>query len=247
MDDARRQQLIALLNNPVLSPGVPDDEALRRYDQALTHSSFSDDDNERMEFFGDCVLDFLIGEELYTSFDRHSPQLRDRFPGMRDEALLTDMLHEITNDRDLAGIATHIPHFDAAIRCGAGQQLTMSIRAGAFEAFIAALYDDTGIEKTREIVKKLFRDRIEHAEPIVSWKNRLQEYVQKRGAVAKINEIIEYRTKREESAPDHDARHRSEVWVRVDGKGWELWGTGHGRRGKDAEMAAAEDAVEKHL
>jgi len=246
MDDARRVQLRTLLENPVFSIDAPDDVALHRYDQALTHSSYGDADNERMEFFGDCVLDFLIGRELYGSFDRRSLRLRERFPALKDEALLTDMLHEITNDRNLAAIAGNIPGFDAAIRRGPGQQLTPSIRAGAFEALVAAICDDRGIEKTGNVIRELFRDRIEHAEPIVSWKNKLQECVQKQEPSAKVSDIIQYRTSREEGTPDHDARHYSEVYVRLGGQDWERWGTGHGRRGKDAEMDAARDAVGRH-
>lgn len=242
MENDRKAQLLGLLGSPVFSIDTPEDTALHRYDRALTHRSASRDDNERMEFFGDCVLDFLIGGELYGSFDRRSRPLRERFPGMKDEALLTDMLHELTNDRNLAAIVEKIPGFDGAIRLGPGQQLTPSIRAGAFEAFIAALYDEQGMEKTRGIVHGLFRGKIEHAEPIVSWKNRLQECVQKRGPAANVNDIIQYRTRREEGTPDHDARHTAEVWVRTGGEDWKIWGTGHGRRGKDAEIHAAENA-----
>jgi len=246
MEKDRREQLLTLLESPAFFIERPDDTALTRYDRALTHSSSGEPDNERMEFFGDCVLDFLIGQELYHSFDRRLPQLRERFPGTKDEALLTDMLHEITNDRNLASIAGNIPGFDDAIRRGPGQILTPSIRAGAFEALIAAIFDDRGIKKARDIIRELFRHRIEHAEPIVSWKNRLQECVQKHEPSANVGDIIQYRTCREEGTPDHDARHYSEVYVRRTGKDWRCWGTGHGRRGKDAEMDAARNAVERH-
>ena len=246
MDDPRKAQLLSLLSDPVFSIGDPGDEALRQYDQALTHSSSGSDDNERMEFFGDCVLDFLVGQELYESFDRRSSQIRARFPALKDEALLTDMLHEITNDRNLAAIAGNIPGFDTAIRRGPGQLLTPSIRAGAFEALIAAIFEDRGIDRTRDVVRTLFCDRIEHAEPIVSWKNRLQECVQKQEPSAKVSDIIQYRTRREEGTPDHDARHTAEVFVRIGGGDWERRGTGHGRRGKDAEMDAARDAVDRY-
>jgi len=244
MDEERRMRLLAFLQN--FSLRDPDETALSRYDRALTHSSFSSDDNERMEFFGDCVLDFLIGQELYESFDRRSAQIRARFPALKDEALLTDMLHEITNDRNLAAIAGNIPGFDAAIRRGHGQNLTPSIRAGAFEALIAAICEDRGIEKTRGVVRALFCDRIAHAEPIVSWKNRLQECVQRLEPSANVSDIIQYRTSREAGTPDHDARHTAEVFVRIGGGDWERWGTGHGRRGKDAEMDAARDAVNRY-
>lgn len=244
MDDSRKAQLLSLLSG--MGIGAADTTALMCYDRALTHSSAGDDDNERMEFLGDCILDYLIGEELYKSFDQRSENLRKRFPTLKDEALLTDMLHEITNDRNLASIAGKIPGFDDAIRRGMGQHVTTSIRAGTIEALITAIYLHQGIDHTRNIVLNLFRESIERAEPIVSWKNRLQEYIQKRTKVADVKETIQYRTSRMAGTPDHDARHYSEVYVRLSGKDWELWGSGSGRQGIDAEMDAAETAYSGH-
>jgi dsRNA-specific ribonuclease len=124
--------------------------------------------------------------------------------------------------------------------------LNETIRAGAFEAFVAAIYKDQGTKKTEEIVTRLFQGRIKLAEPIVSWRNKLQECVQRQERVANVSEIILYKTRRDEDSPDHAARHISEVCVRISGKDWELWGTGHGESQKDAEMDAAEKAFKTH-
>jgi len=243
MDQERKEQLLALLKNFSISD--PDEKALSRYDRALTHSSASKENNERMEFFGDCVLDFLISEELYESFDRRRGLLQEKFPGLKDEALLTDMLHEITNDRNLAAIAKQIPGFDAAILRGSGQALTTSIRAGACEAFIAALYEDRGVAKTRDVIKVFFRMRLDHAEPIISWKNKLQEHIQKQERTANVKEIIEYRN-RETGKVDDDDRFVSEIFVKISGKGWERRGIGAGRSEQEAQKDAARDALEHH-
>lgn len=143
--------------------------------------------------------------KLYESFPGRVEELRNRFPGKTDESLLTDMLHNITNDCQLSEIVIEIGIFENLIQCGRGQTLNETIRACAFEAFVAALYDDLGLEKTGDIVTRLFQERIKYAEPIVSWKNKLQECVQRNERTANVNEIIVYKTRREEGTPDHAA------------------------------------------
>jgi len=255
MDKERKQQLLSLLRAPIFNIATSDDVILLRYDQALTHSTYAKEqrdrnipceDNERMEFFGDCILDFLISRELYESFPKRSEELRRRFPNKTDEALLTDMLHEITNDSQLSEIVISLGSFEKVIRCGSGQAPNEGMRAGAFEAFIAAIFVERGIEKTRAIVTRLFKERITHAEPIISWKNKLQECVQKLEKTTNVKDIIDYRTRREEGTPDHAAKHISDVYIKLSGKDWEIWGCGCGIKGKDAEKVAAENAVRDH-
>jgi dsRNA-specific ribonuclease len=199
-----------------------------------------------LEFFGDCILDFLIGRELYESFPKRIDELRERFPNKKDEALLTDILHDNTNDERLSEIVIAIEPFDKSIQCGSGQPLNEKIRAGALEAFVAAVYDDKGIEKTRTIVAGLFEEYLKNAKPIVSWKNKLQECVQKQERTAQVKDIIDYKTRRQEGTPDHNALHISEVYIRRTGKDVELWGTGYGRKQQDAEKEAAKNAFMKH-
>jgi ribonuclease III len=247
MDDERKQQLAHLLENPVFNIHIPDETELRCFDQALTHSSFANEqraknivceDNERLEFFGDCILDFIIGQELFDSFPERIEDLRARFPKKKDEALLTDMLHDITNDEQLFAIVATIGSFDRAIRCGSGQELTESIMAGAFEAFVAAVFHTKGIEKTRSIVQGVFRDRIRNAEPIVSWKNRLQECIQNRYQPPQIDDILKY-DRPETVGPD--GLWHTTVWVNN-----QQWGKGKGKKRQDAEKDAAKNAFETH-
>jgi ribonuclease-3 len=251
MDNERKQRLVNLLRSPVFDIDTSDDQKLHLYDQALTHSSYAKEqrdrgidckDNERLEFLGDCILDFLIGSELYERID----EIKRQYPNRNDEAILTDLLHELTNDTKLSRMAIAIDPFYTLIRCGKGQILNDSIKAGAFEAFVAAVYDDKGIKKTRTVVTGLFKEQLEHPKTIVSWINKLQECVQKQERVAQVKEIIRYKSCREDSTPDHEARHISEVYIKKSGKDWELWGTGHGKKEQDAEKEAAKDAFLKH-
>jgi len=251
MDKERKQRLVKLLRSPVFGIDTSDDLKLLLYDQALTHSSDAKEqrdrgidcgDNERLEFLGDCILDFLIGSELYEHID----EIKSQYPNRKDEAILTDLLHELTNDNKLSKMAIALDPLYTLIRCGKGQILNDSIKAGAFEAFVAAVYEDKGIEKTRTAVTGLFKEQLENPKTIVSWINKLQECVQKQERVADVKGIISYKSRREDGTPDDEARHISELYIKKSGKDWELWGTGRGKKEQDAEKDAAKDAYLKH-
>jgi len=242
---------VKLLRGPVFDIDTSNDQKLPVYDQALTHSSYAKEqrdhgidckDNERLEFLGDCILDFLLGSELYERID----EIKRQYPNRKDEAVLTDLLHELTNDTRLSRMAIALDPLYALIRCGKGQKLNDSIKAGAFEAFVAAVYGDKGVEKTRTVVTGVFREQLENPRTIVSWINKLQECVQKQERVADVKGIIRYKSCREDGTPDDDPRHISEVSIKKSGKDWELWGTGRGKKEQDAEKEAAKNAFIKH-
>ncbi|MCX6689534.1 MAG: putative dsRNA-binding protein [Methanoregula sp.] len=247
MDTFRAKELRDLLKTPLLDFDDVGDEALHRYDQALTHSSWTSEqkqigvmceDYEQLEFLGDCILDFIIAEELYSSFQHRARTLYERFPDKTDESLLTDMLHDTTNDKKLAEIVVATRIFDACIRRGTGQELNDSIRAGALEAFIAAVYYHKGITGAQQLIHRLFRERIEHAEPITSWKNKLQECVQKKFLPPDVRTILQYH----EPVPENGSTYVS-VQVSVNK---ETWGEGRAGCKRDAEIEAAKNAYETH-
>jgi len=247
MNQDRAQELRELLHSPLVGFEDVSEEVLARYDQALTHSSFASEekqtgietgDYEQLEFLGDCILDFIIAEELYSSFRLRARSLHDRFPDKTDESLLTDMLHDITNDRKLAEIVVANRIFDPCIRRGSGQELNDSIRAGALEAFIAAVYYHKGFTGAQQLVYRLFRQRIEHAEPITSWKNKLQECVQKKFQPPDVRTILRYH----DPVPENGSTAVS-VQVSVNGI---PWGVGRAGCKRDAEIAAAKNAYETH-
>jgi len=251
MDKERKQRLVKLLRSPVFGIDTSDDRKLLLYDQALTHSSYAKEqrdrgidcgDNERLEFLGDCILDFLLGSELYEHID----EIKRQYPNRKDEAVLTDLLHELTNDDRLSRMAIALDPLYTLIQCGKGQILKDSIKAGAFEAFVAAVYVDKGIKKTRTVVTGLFKEQLKNPKTIVSWINKLQECVQKQERVADVKGIIRYKSCREDGTPDDDPRHIAEVSIKKSGKDWEVWGTGQGKKEQDAEKDAAKHAFMKH-
>ena len=153
------------------------DKSLRR--RALTHASAGGDHNERLEWLGDAINDFLIGILLFA---RH-PDLA--------EGDLTLARSFLVGDKHLAslargiGLQKHVVVGAAVQQDGGGEQ--DSILAGAMEAYIAAIYLDGGINAAQQAAEILFSDSLSEADSLMQSgglkddKTRLQEYLQKRG------------------------------------------------------------------
>ncbi len=210
-------------------------------DQALTHRSYVNEhpeigeDNERLEFLGDAVLGFLIGDFLYKNY-----------PDM-SEAQLTRMRSALVEEKQLATLARELK-LGSKMRLGQG-----AIKDGArdnpallcdtFEALIGAYYLDSNITPVRAYIKRLFTPMIksialpqvdENPKHLIDPKNRFQQW-----ALDKFGKNPEYVIVKE-SGPDHAKEFTAEV--RVNGK---VYGSGTGRRKQDAEKNAAEYALKK--
>lgn len=192
---------------------------------ALTHrSSQSGESNEVLEFLGDSILDFLVGEHLYLLF----PQ--------RDEGELTLLRSQLVNESSLA---------EAGLRIGLGEGLTLgegeektggrekpSILAGAYEALVAAVYLDQGLGKVKEFVADTLLKELPFSSPEGDPKSRLQEISLARGDGYPRYRLLS------ERGPDHDKTFRIEVLL----KG-RTYGIGTGGSKKEAEQEAAAQAL----
>ena len=209
--------------------------------QALTHRSYvnehpdAGEHNERLEFLGDAVLGFVVGELLY----QHYPEM--------SEAQLTRLRSNLVDEKQLGKFATQ---FDIGelMRLGKGAikeggRENPSLLSDTFEAYIAAYFLESGIEAVHKFVKPLFTavaDSIvfpqSDADPknLIDSKGRFQQW-----ALAKFVQNPEYAII-DESGPDHAKEFTAEV--RVNGK---VYGVGKGRRKQDAEKHAAEVALKK--
>ncbi len=209
------------------------DEGLLR--RALTHRSYINEhpeeleDNERLEFLGDAVLDFLIASTLYQ-----------RFPEM-NEGDLTALRSALVRTEQLAAFAG-VLNVGAAVRLGkgeaeAGGRERESVLCSTFEAIVGAVYLDQGIEAVKPLVERLF---IPEAQSIVAQdanidaKSRFQVWAQ-----AEWGYTPRYRTVASDG-PDHDRVFTVEVLVNG-----EVYGRGGGRSKKAAEQAAALDALRR--
>jgi ribonuclease III len=143
--------------------------------QALTHRSFSGINNERLEFLGDSVLNFIIAHQLYL-----------RFPKL-PEGDLSRLRAQLVKESTLAEIAFSLNLGDA-LKLGEGELKSAgwrrpSILADALEALIGAVYSDAGFADTETVVLKLYAEKLENIDPKLidkDAKSQLQEYLQGR-------------------------------------------------------------------
>lgn len=205
--------------------------------EALTHSSYVQEDsrkgrdNERLEFLGDAVLNFLV-----------SVRLADAFP-QYEEGKLSRARARLVTAAHLAKVAGRL-ELGRYLRLGRGEEKTggrekSALRVNALEALLAAIYRDAGLGAAGAFVEKfvLPPDLTEKAEELFStdYKSALQESLQ-----ASRRGPVEYRVV-EEKGPEH--RKTFTVEVRA---GADLGARGHGKSKKAAEQQAAERLLE-HL
>lgn len=198
---------------------------------ALTHSSYANEkrtkSNERLEFLGDSVLSIIISDYIF----RHLSDV--------DEGWLSKYRATLVCEQSLDEIAKKID-LSSMINLGKGEEMTggrrrASIVSDAFEALLAAIYLDGGMETARKWVINLMEDSIKDVvggHRYADYKTMLQEALQK-GTVGKVT----YRTVSEDGL-DHDKTF--EVEVMVDGVP-KAKGTGHNK--KEAEQNAAHKAL----
>jgi ribonuclease-3 len=212
------------------------DEKLLR--QALTHRSYINEnpgegrDNERLEFLGDAILNFLSGEYLYqVNPEMGEDDMTRRRSALVDEKQLARFAVEV-------GLDFRMRLGQGAIRDGGYQN--PNLLSSTFEAVVGAYYLDNNrnIEVLRPLVEQLFdsvpKDVIAVRSNIDS-KNRFQELMQVNGA----KNPPKYATEKI-GGVDHAPEFISRVYV--DEK---IYGEGKGRSKKDAEKRAAEDALSK--
>jgi ribonuclease III len=205
-----------------------DDPGLLR--QALTHRSRGTHNNERLEFLGDAILDFVIAELLYrTQPDAHE----GRLTRLRAHLVRRETLAAIARDLDL-GESLHLGPGELK----SGGRGRDSILADAFEAVIGAMYLDAGLPSCRDVLEALYRDRLARAAREMGLKDpktRLQELLQGQGRA-----LPQYTVVNLEGAP-HDQSFTVEC--QVDGTASPMLGFGSSRR--KAEQDAASKALEK--
>lgn len=204
--------------------------------RALIHRSFIPvahveglESNERLEFLGDSILNFVVAEYLYREYPK------------KEEGELTILRARLVNRKALAYCAKEITlrqflltHTNSA---GVQEKGFDTILADAYEAIIAAIFLDGGFEAAKKFVLERLHAALNNDYLTTSdhnFKSELLELSQARGTG-----IPRYQTTKEEG-PDHDRTFTVQVLV-----GTEPLGIGIGKNKKEAEQAAAEEAVER--
>jgi ribonuclease III len=185
--------------------------------------------NERMEFLGDAVLDFIVSKLLLESFPECT------------EGDLSKLRAGLVNERTLAAVARELD-LGSYILLGKGEEHTGgrtkdSILASTFEAIVAAIYSDGGFQAVESWVSELFATRVHDSQDqdsLQDYKTRLQEIVQARFKSAPRYEVIQA------SGPDHDKTFEIRLIIND-----EVAATSLGKSKKEAEQSAAKQALEK--
>jgi ribonuclease-3 len=141
--------------------------------QALTHRSFSGINNERLEFLGDSVLNFIVAHQLYL-----------RFPKL-PEGDLSRLRAQLVKESTLSEIAFSLNIGDA-LKLGEGELKSAgwrrpSILADALEAIIGAVYSDGGFASAEALVLSLYQEKLANIDPKIidkDAKSQLQEFLQ---------------------------------------------------------------------
>lgn len=210
----------------------------RLLDEALTHTSHVNEvkeqdlkDNERLEFLGDAVLALVVSEHLAAA----CPDLT--------EGALSKLRSRLVSETSLARAARRL-ELGKLIRLGRGEERSQgrdkdSILANTLEAVLAAVYVDGGLEAARSFALKAFAQELREATSrdaggvfAGDYKTQLQEWCQRQ-----YDCVPQYATTKE-SGPDHQRLFEVRVTVRG-----EVRGRGTGRSKKEAEQAAAQEAL----
>lgn len=203
--------------------------------RALTHRSYLNEhpeaieDNERLEFLGDAVLDYVVGLWLYN-----------RFPEMA-EGDLTRLRAALVKTDQLAKFGSQIG-IGSALRLGRGEEENggrsrKAMLCGAFEALIGAIVLDSGMEEVEKFVGPFLEtatDMILANHGDRDPKSLLQEIVQSGGEPAPNYRVVD------EQGPDHSKEFEVEVYANGN-----FLGRGRGSSKQEASMNAAYDALDK--
>lgn len=199
---------------------------------ALTHSSYANEvrkgitSNERLEFLGDSVLSIIVSDYLFKNF-----------PNM-PEGELTKQRASLVCEKSLCGFSRSLD-IGSYLKLGKGEDKgggreRDSILADAFEAVLAAMYLDGGMEVARKHVLRFVLPELEHTDDEVfkDYKTALQEIIQ-RNPEESVTYILT-----DETGPDHNKQFTVEVHLNSN-----VIGSGRGKSKKQAEQMAAKQAL----
>lgn len=196
---------------------------------ALTHRSAGGGHNERLEFLGDSILNFVIAEAIYKRFPQATEGELSR---LRASLVKKDTLAEVAGELRLG---EHLRLGSGELKSGGYRRA--SILADAVEAVLGAVYLDGGFEAAHALILRLFQERLVKLSPVKVLKDpktRLQEHLQSRHMPLPNYEVTHV------SGQDHDQTFR--VLCQVEGLEETTEGEGNSRR--KAEQDAASKALE---
>ena len=236
----RDEQILTLLTGSFFKLEASQVNNLKLYDQALTHSSYAKEmrdrglrceDQERLEFLGDRVLNLTIAEYLFQTLPEPEGVLSEKIKVVQNENLAQIVKRK--------GLAICPP----LLQLGGGQQLEDSILADTFESLIGAIYLDNtqGMSTVQKIIRESLSEEILDFDPSIDSISSLQNYVQQniRKNPLDSNDLAYVQVS---SHRNQDNSHDYVYEVKILGQ---RWGQGAGSNIQSARQAAAKDALSR--
>lgn len=200
-------------------------------ENALTHTSYAYEkhvqSNEKLEFLGDSILEFISSKYLYNNFPKLS---EGEMTKVRATIVCEESLYKIAKKHNFSDFL-----FLGKSELACHKEARPAIMADSVEAVIAAIYFDAGLEEAERFIVENLKEEAELASKNVGqkdYKTVLQEKLQEHGEVHIKYEIIK------EEGPDHDKKFTARV--SCNGK---ILSSGEGKTKKLAEMEAARKAL----
>jgi len=201
---------------------------VRLLEQSLTHRSAPGDNNERLEFLGDAVLDFVISEVVFRTHP------------LAPEGDLSRLRASLVKDTTLAEVAADLGLGEHLI-LGSGERKTGghrrdSILADALEAIFGAVYLDTGFDAASKVIERTFGERLQNfpaAEDLRDPKTRLQEWLQARQMGLPDYQLVQVTGQ----------AHRQTFEIRCSVIGMESSTSGSGTTRRNAEQQSADNML----
>lgn len=206
----------------------------RLYDLALTHSSYANEpnshrlNNQRLEYLGDAIIGFIVNDYLYRNFHLNEGQM-------------ARIKSSAVSETSLASAARKL-RFGQYLNMSKGEKKSGGARrisnlADCFEAFVAAIYLDLGLEEAKKFVLNMLENRLKNLTrpgKAIDPKSALQELVQKKYHTHPVYELVS------EDGPDHKKEFIYKVLI----NDIEI-ARGTGTSKKKAEKQAAQKALDK--
>ncbi len=200
-------------------------------EQAFTHSSFANAenvaDNERMEFFGDAILDYIVSEYLYLNYKDLTV---GKLSTMRSNLVSATALRPVVKELGL------MKYLRVANGAGGIKSASKKIESNLYEAIVAAVYSDGGISEAKKFVLRTLKKSLEnaHATLLKDSKTKLQEYCQHNKLPVPQYKMIE------RFGSENLPQYKYGLYI-----GDKLVSEGLGTSKKNAEQEAAREIVEK--
>jgi ribonuclease III len=202
---------------------------------ALTHRSYlnenanSKQSNERMEFLGDAILEFLVSKAIYAKYTN------------KEEGFLTALRANLVNTINLSRVAKKLDVGTKLLMSRgeeeSGGRSNETLLANTIEAIIGAIFLDRGLDSVSDFLDKYILIDLDEiaSKPLKDAKSRLQEMVQAKGLMAPKYRVVK------EVGPDHNKQFTIEVVINDNSVS-----LGSGKSKNDAEQNAAEKALVKY-